>query len=115
MEEGPSVAVKGPDEAPVVHPLDPLSVAEISAACTIVTEDRGLGDDVRFPWVTLHEPSKDVVMGYRPGDDIDRQAEVAVCERTSGAVHEAVVSVSRSTVVSWRSVPGAGSPSRVRR
>jgi primary-amine oxidase len=110
MEEGPSVAVKGPDEASAAHPLDSLSVAEISAACAIVTEDRGLRDDVRFPWVTLHEPPKDVVTGYRPGDDIDRQAEVAVCERITGAVHEAVVSITRSTVVSWQSVPGAVTP-----
>jgi primary-amine oxidase len=110
MEEATSVAVKGPDEAPAAHPLDPLSPDEITAACNIVKQARGLGDDVRFPWVTLHEPSKDVAWGHRPGDEIDRQAEVSVCERISGTVHEAVVSVTRSTVVSWRAVPGAVSP-----
>ncbi|HEY3702901.1 MAG TPA: primary-amine oxidase [Acidimicrobiales bacterium] len=110
MEEGTSVAVKGPDEAPAAHPLDPLSGAEISAACAIVAEGRELGEDVRFPWVTLHEPPKDVVAGHRPGDHVDRQAEVAVCERISGSVHEAVVSITRSTVLSWRSVPGAVTP-----
>ena len=68
MEEGTSVAVKGPDEAPAAHPLDPLSAAEITSACAIVTEGRELGEDVRFPWVTLHEPPKDVVAAHRPGD-----------------------------------------------
>src|SRR5207244_12682864 len=110
MEEGPSVAVKGPDEAPVAHPLDPLSADEITAACTIVKQARGLGDDVRFPWVTLHEPPKDVAWGHEPGDEVDRRAEVAVCERISGAVHEAVVSITRSTVLPWQAVPGAVSP-----
>jgi primary-amine oxidase len=110
MEEGTTVAVRGPDEAPAAHPLDPLTSAEIATACAIVTEGRGLVGDVRFPWVTLHEPPKDVVAGHRPGDHIDRQAEVAVSERMTGAVHEAVVSITRSTVLSWRSVPGAVTP-----
>ncbi|HWC39653.1 MAG TPA: hypothetical protein VG476_14040, partial [Acidimicrobiales bacterium] len=110
MEEGHSVAVKGPDRVRAAHPLDPLSAEEIIAACTIVKEAQGLDDEVRYPWVTLHEPPKDIAWGHRPGDPIDRQAEVAVCERTSGAVHEAVVSLTRSAVLSWRSVPGVVPP-----
>jgi primary-amine oxidase len=110
MEEGHSVAVKGPDEVPAAHPLDPLSAEEIMAACTIVKEVQGLEDGVRFPWVTLHEPPKDIAWGHRPGDEIDRQAEVAVLERTTGAVHEALVSITRSSVLAWRSVPGVVSP-----
>src|SRR5437764_2067838 len=110
MEEGHGVAVQGPVEAPAAHPLDPLSADEIAAACAIVKESRRLEDDVRFPWVTLHEPPKDVAWGDRPGTEVDRRAEVAVCERTSGTVHEAVVSITHSTVLSWRSVPGAVPP-----
>ena len=88
MEEGHGVAVQGPVEAPAAHPLDPLSADEIAAACAIVKESRRLEDDVRFPWVTLHEPPKDVAWGHRPGTEVDRRAEVAVCERTSGTVHD---------------------------
>jgi len=67
MEEGHGVAVQGPVETPAAHPLDPLSADEIAAACAIVKESRRLEDDVRFPWVTLHEPPKDVAWGHRPG------------------------------------------------
>ena len=105
-----SVAVKGPDERPAAHPLDPLSAAEISAACSIVREQRGLGKDVRFPWVTLSEPPKNVAWSHRHGEPVEREAEVAVFEPSTGAVHEALVSVSRGAIESWRTVAGAVPP-----
>ena len=54
----------------VVHPLEPLTVEELAAAADIVRTQQGLGPRVRFVSIALHEPPKDVVLGFpvgRPG------------------------------------------------
>ena len=50
------------------HPLEPLSAAEIAAAVGIVRASGRLGDRARFASITLHEPSKETVLGFRAGD-----------------------------------------------
>ena len=60
--------------AGVSHPLDPLTPEEITEAVAILKAERGLGKETRFETVTLNEPPKEVVLGYRPGDPFDREA-----------------------------------------
>jgi primary-amine oxidase len=93
-----------------LHPLDPLTADEINDAVTIVRKTRALADDVLFVRVFLHEPPKEIVLGFREGDPVDREAFVIVRDRRARATFEAVVSLRRGLVVSWRDVPGVQPP-----
>src|SRR5262249_50671679 len=93
-----------------LHPLDPLTAGEITHAVAIVRKTQALADDVLFVRVFLHEPPKDIVLGFRDGAPLDRHAFVIVRDRRSRATFEAVVSLARGVVVSWRDVPGVQPP-----
>jgi primary-amine oxidase len=89
-----------------VHPLDPLSAAEITRAWEIVRTQRPLGPQVRLIFVMLHEPAKKVVLQHRPGEEVERAAFVVLVDSATGKTYEAVVSVSAGRVLSWEHVPG---------
>jgi primary-amine oxidase len=92
------------------HPLDPLSGDEIEAASTILRERLGLADSARFVFITLREPSKDEVLGFKEGDALERQAHVVVRERKEHRTYEGVVSLTAGEVRDWRELPGAQAP-----
>ena len=89
-----------------VHPLDPLSAAEIARAWEIVRTEHARGPRVRVVFVMLHEPAKKVVLQHRPGDAVERAAFVVLVDSAAGKTYEAVVSVSAGRVLSWEHVPG---------
>src|SRR5207247_10084424 len=63
------------------HPLDPLTAEEIETASQILKRDRGLADSARFVYITLREPAKDAVLAYRPGQELDCEAQGVRAER----------------------------------
>ena len=89
-----------------LHPLDPLTAGEITAAVHLLRADRGLGDRHRFVTVALNEPPKEVVGAFETGDSIDRQAFIVVLDPDGGSTYEAMVSITAGEVRSWRAVPG---------
>src|SRR5205807_1238319 len=93
--------------SPVLHPLEPLTAGEITAAVHIVRTERNLHERVRFASVTLHEPPKEVVLNFKQGDPVTRAAFIILLDNTDGATYEAVVSVTEGKVTSWRHIPGA--------
>jgi len=93
--------------ASTVHPLDPLSAAEIERAWEIVRTERARGPRVRAIFIMLHEPAKKVVLAHRPGDAVERAAFVVLIDSGPGKTYEAVVSLSSDRVRSWEHVPGA--------
>ena len=90
-----------------VHPLDPLSAAEIERAWEIVRTERALGPRIRVIFIMLHEPDKKIVLAHRPGDAVERAAFVVLVDSGPGRTYEAVVSLSGGRVLSWEHVPGA--------
>ncbi len=92
--------------AATIHPLDPLSAAEIEHAWKILSADRSPGPKSRVIFITLHEPDKKIVLGYRPGDAVERAAFVVLLDGATGKTWEAVVSLSQGRVMSWEHVPG---------
>ena len=90
----------------VRHLLDPLTAEEIETATRILKQERGLGESARFVYVTLREPPKDAVLGYQPGEPIDRQADVVIRERAEHKTYEAVVSITAGEVRLWRELDG---------
>jgi len=93
-----------PNAVGVAHPLDPLTVDEITAAVDIVRTDRQLGPRVRFVSVTLHEPAKAVVLAYPSAGPVEREAFAILLDNEAGQTYEAIVSLSRRTVLSWEHI-----------
>ncbi|MBF2074391.1 MAG: primary-amine oxidase [Synechococcales cyanobacterium C42_A2020_086] len=91
---------------PVSHPLEPLTVAEVTAAVAILRAEQSIGNSFRFPCVTLHEPPKDFVLHYQPGDTFEREAFLIVLDNATGTTYEAIVSLTQGKVTSWTAVPG---------
>ena len=87
------------------HPLEPLSAAEIAAAVGIVRESGRLGERARFASITLHEPSKESVLGFRAGDAVAREAFIILLDNATNAVYEAVISLTGGVIVSLETYP----------
>jgi primary-amine oxidase len=89
-----------------MHPLDPLTADEIASAWDIVRTQQELGPRTRAVWIVLDEPPKDVVLGHRTGDAVDRASFVVAMDSAAGRTYEATVSLGEKRVRSWRHVPG---------
>jgi len=91
--------------APALHPLEPLSAAEIERAVAIVRQEKGVGDTYRFPCVTLREPPKAFMLSYQPGDAFEREAFLILLDNATGNTYEAIASLTQNTVTSWQHIP----------
>jgi len=83
----------------VSHPLDPLTVDEIDAACNIVRASVPQSADWRFPTVRLEEPNKAVMSTYAGGSAIPRRAFVLALSLTSGEAVEYIADLDDHSVV----------------
>ncbi|HEX8868068.1 MAG TPA: primary-amine oxidase [Lentzea sp.] len=81
-----------------MHPLDPLTAAELSAGRAVLADAGLAGATIRFPQVLPVEPAKDEV---RSGVSVDRRIRYTLLDTATGRAGEAVVSVSRHELVSW--------------
>ncbi len=95
------------DAPPVLHPLEPLSAAEISAASAILKAGKGLAPTARFVFVSLHEPAKAAVQA---GENTPREAFVVFYEKAERKTFEAVVSLTDEAVVSCEHIEGVQAP-----
>ena len=91
----------------ILHPLEPLTAEEITAAVNIVRTERNLHERVRFASITLHEPPKEAVLNFKQGDPVTRAAFIILLDNRDGATYEAIVSITEGKVTSWRHIPGA--------
>lgn len=91
------------------HPLDPLSAAEFCSVRDILVAAGRVKDSTRFAVVQLREPPKAEVLAYGPGNPIDRQATTVLLDVANGEAAEAVVSVTRLRVLSWKRLDPAES------
>src|SRR5258706_7515088 len=103
-------APEGP--APATHPLDRLTIAEVTAAVDAVKGDRDLGHEVWFALVVLNEPPKAAVRAFDAGTDtgLDREARVVLLDRVDGSLHEAIVGLADGKVRSWKAIDNPGRP-----
>jgi primary-amine oxidase len=95
------------DALPVLHPLQPLTPAEISQIAAIVNSDPPYGADTRFETMELCEPEKAVVRGFTSGAPIRRQARVNVFSAAKLGVTSLVVSLDTGKIVSRQEFPTA--------
>ena len=85
-----------------IHPLDPLSEAEVTLASDVLRAEKQLGADIRFTHVQLEEPAKADVLGWREGSKMDRRAAATLFDCRTGATHLATVDLAARKVVAWR-------------
>ncbi|RGR84986.1 primary-amine oxidase [Heyndrickxia coagulans] len=89
----------------VNHPLEPLTPEEIQLATDIVRKSNNLVGNYRFASVMLHEPPKQAVLNYKPGDPVEREVFLVLLDNEDGKTYEAVVSLNGQTLKSWTYVP----------
>ncbi|GAB3886640.1 primary-amine oxidase [Kibdelosporangium lantanae] len=77
-----------------MHPLDPLTAAELAAARAVLVAEGLLTDTVRVPVALPVEPPKHV-------SDVDRRIEYTLLDTATGQYGDAVVSVTKHALVEW--------------
>src|ERR1035438_3577921 len=85
---------------PPPHPLAPLAGGEITRARQIVADSGRTSipaADVRYAYVGLCEPPKDLVRAFDRGEDVavDRRVRLQLLQGPEANVTEAIVSVTR--------------------
>ncbi len=103
-----NLALKETDSAAQAshHPLDPLTPAEILKAVAILKASGRVDEKCRYATVVLHEPSKEIVLGFKPGELITREAFVIILDNKDGSTYEAVVSLTGEAISEWKHIPG---------
>ena len=94
----------------VTHPLESLAAEEIAAACDVLREGGLLSDRIRISSVALHEPAKEVVRGFAPGDPVPRSAKVVLYDRDERTVREVIVDLGAGLVTGTATIEGAQAP-----
>jgi primary-amine oxidase len=86
------------------HPLSRLSAEEISAARDVVRDAGLVTQTTKYVYVGLEEPHKRDVLGWRPGDAIERRVRVLLLDRATGDGRDLTVSVTDGVVVADRGI-----------
>lgn len=90
----------------LVHPLAMVTAEEITRAVEVIRATGRLTDAARFSHVVLHEPAKDVLAQWKPGDPVDREVRALIIPGPELLLVEATVSVTAGEVREWREIEG---------
>ena len=82
-----------------LHPLDPLGIAEIKAAASIVRTEYNMGDGSRFETIVLDEPDLSELSRHESGGFLDRRAFVVNYDAQTGDLFEMIVSLTTRRVL----------------
>ena len=96
------------------HPLDPLDPEEIRAAVDILRKEKPLAAGFRFVTVTLTEPAKEHVLHPRADSVVPREAFMVLLDNTTGIGYEAVVNLTKRSVVRFDALARRASSRRSR-
>ena len=91
------------------HPFAPLNPGELEEAVALVrATEAGSSEHIRFVMARLHEPSPEVALSYRPGNQIPREVFFSLLDKTPGqsCAYEAIVNLTEGKVTSWTRVQG---------
>ena len=91
-------------EAAPLHPLDGLSTAEYWAAYDVLQQAGHADPDSFFASVLLREPPKDLVLTWKEGATIPREADVVMLQ--NGKTFEARVDLAARKLISWQELKG---------
>src|ERR1700722_15092180 len=88
----------------ITHPMDGLTAPELAASVKALVAAGHADENSRYCMLTLNEPPKAEVLGWKPGDVLPREAFAVV--KNGPLTFEAVVDVSAGAVKSWKPVKG---------
>jgi primary-amine oxidase len=88
------------------HPLEPLSVAEITTAVSILRQAQALDHSWRIASIALQEPAKQAVLHFQPGDRVSREVLIILLDRATGCTVEALVSLTEENLIAWKPMVG---------
>lgn len=88
------------------HPLAMLTGDEIIAAVALIRASGATSDAARFAHVVLHEPTKEALAAWKPGDPVAREVRALVVDGPELRMHEAIVSLTAAAVTEWRPIEG---------
>jgi primary-amine oxidase len=83
------------------HPLEMLAGDEIARAAELLRATGRLPEGALFASIVLHEPEKELLAQWKPGDPVDREIRAVIVPGPENRVIEAVVSVTAGEVRSW--------------
>jgi primary-amine oxidase len=92
------------------HPLEPLSVDEISAVVGLLLDGDRVGDRPVVAWVALEEPPKRDVLTWTPDGPMTRRALAVSVDRATGITYQSVVNLSEGAVEQAEAKPGLHAP-----
>src|ERR1700750_3452063 len=90
------------------HPLDGLTTQEYWTVHDVLVQSGRLTDKTLFSSLLLHEPDKEKVLAWKPGDPLVREADVILEDQ--GKTIEARVDITGRKLESWNQVSGVQAP-----
>jgi primary-amine oxidase len=103
----PAAAAKRSAPA-AIHPLDALTTEEYWTIHDVLQQSGHITNKTLFSSVLLHEPDKNAVLAWKPGDALPREADVIL--EDGGKTVEARVDISGRKLESFTEVPGVQAP-----
>lgn len=85
------------------HPLEPLTATEVQTVVALLKAQGKATATTRFVSVSLQEPSKEVVHAGMEG--LPRTAFAVLFDNATNQCHEATVSITKKSMLSWKHVP----------
>jgi len=104
----PAIVWAQPQATTPVHPLDGLTTAEYWTIYETLQASGKIDADTTYASVLLHEPAKDKVLAWKPGDRVPREGDAFLVRK--GQVIEARVDIAARKLESWKEVKGAEPP-----
>jgi primary-amine oxidase len=91
-------------------PSNPSPPNEIAAAVAILRDEKSLGARPALPPSPSTNLLKRRCCGFKPGDNITREAFAVILDNATAQTYEAVVSLTEGTVIAWKHIPGVQPP-----
>lgn len=88
------------DAQVIRHPLDPLTKNELEDCVALFKNEGKLGKNISLVSLTALEPSKELVLDWKEGDPIARNAIAVLYSIDKNETYELVVNVSEKKIVS---------------
>ena len=94
--------------AVVDNPVDGLTSAEYWAVYSTLLASGNFDKDAKVASVLLHEPDKSYVLAWKPGDPLQRSADVVVSEKARA--FEGTVDITAKKLTAWKELKDAYAP-----
>jgi primary-amine oxidase len=90
------------------HPLEALRTQEYWTVYEVLQASGKIDPETYCASVLLHEPAKNAVLAWKPGEAIPREADVILLRK--GLATEALIDIAGRKLESWKEVKGVQAP-----